>query len=260
MQSLNKFSTFLALAAFCVGVASASNPGMIQGVVKGSDGKPVSGAYVRLTDSDGLTMLVVSGGQGKFSANNLKPGKYTVQAVGGEMQSKTASVDVSASKPGAADLSLSEHRAPELAPGWPGTPGVVGGGEVWNKNPRPPLPDGPGKEIAQQKCGQCHAYSWFLSIRATSRDEWAGLIDSMRSNIAAWDGKADDLSPEEIEYADRLFLDQFEEARGGPEQPSAAAPGYRRGVRYITVDYKIPRVAAETHEMTVGTDGFGYAG
>ena len=198
MESLNKLAKFVALAVLCAGVAWASNPGVIQGVVKGADGKPVSGAYIKVIDSDGLTLLVVSGGQGKFSANNLKPGKYTVQAVGGEMQSKTAAVDVSASKPEAADLSLSEHRAPELAPGWPGTPGTVGGGEVWNKNPRPALPDGPGKEIAQQKCGQCHAYSWFLSIRATSRDEWAGLIDSMRSNIAAWDGKADDLSPEEV--------------------------------------------------------------
>ena len=258
MQSLNKFSKFLALAAFCVGVAWASNPGTIQGVVKGSDGKPVSGAYVKLTDADGLTMLVISSGQGKFSANNLKPGKYTVQAVGGEMQSKTASVDVSASKPGATDLSLSEHRAPELAPGWPGTPGVVGGGEIWNKNPRPALPDGPGKEIAQQKCGQCHAYSWFLSFRATSRDEWAGLIESMRSNIAAWEGKADDLSPEEVNTLADYFWTKLKKPAVDPNSrlPRRLATS---GVRYLVVDYKIPRIEPEPHEITVASNGFGYA-
>lgn len=258
MESLNKLAKFVALAVLCAGVAWASNPGVIQGVVKGADGKPVSGAYIKVIDSDGLTLLVVSGGQGKFSANNLKPGKYTVQAVGGEMQSKTAAVDVSASKPEAADLSLSEHRAPELAPGWPGTPGTVGGGEVWNKNPRPALPDGPGKEIAQQKCGQCHAYSWFLSIRATSRDEWAGLIDSMRSNIAAWNGKADDLSPEEVNTLTDYFWTKLKKPA---VDPNSRLP--RRldtsAVRYISVDYKIPRIEPEPHEITVGSDGFGYA-
>ena len=106
MESLNRFSKLLALAVLCAGAAWANNPGMLQGVVKGADGKPVSGAYVKVIDSDGLTMMVVSRAQGKFSANNLKPGKYTVQAMGGEMQSKTESVDVSGSKPGAADLSL----------------------------------------------------------------------------------------------------------------------------------------------------------
>src|SRR5579872_6738413 len=91
MQSLNKFAKFFALAAFFAGTVCANsawadgaagnsavnpgaNPGAIQGVVKGADGKAVPGAYVKLTDGDGLTLLVTSGGQGKFSANNLKPG------------------------------------------------------------------------------------------------------------------------------------------------------------------------------------------
>ena len=164
MWSARKIAQLAASIALCAGAAWANNPGMIQGVVKGSDGKPVAGAYVKLVDSDGLTMMVVSRAQGKFSANNLKPGKYTVQAVGGEMQSKTASVDVSASKAGAADLALSDQRAPELAPGWRGTPGVVGGGEVWSKTPRPPRPDGPGKEIAHRStCRRTGACSRRLS-------------------------------------------------------------------------------------------------
>lgn len=260
MHSLTRFSRLLALTALCAGAAWANNPGMIQGVVKGSDGKPVAGAYVRLTDSDGLTMMVVSRVQGKFSADNLKPGKYTVQAIGGDMQSKTASVDVSASKAGATDLSLSDQRAPELAPGWRGTPGVVGGGEVWSKTPRPPLPDGPGKEIAQQKCGQCHAYSWFLSFRASSRSDWANLIDSMRSNIAASDGKADDLSPEEINTLADYFWNNLKKPAVdlNSRLPRTLATG--AGMRYFIVDYKVPRPEAETHEMTVGTDGDGYAG
>jgi streptogramin lyase len=260
MQSVNRFAKLLALAALCAGAAWANNPGMIQGVVKGSDGKPVSGAYVRVIDSDGLTMMVVSRAQGKFSASNLKPGKYTVQAVGGDMQSDTTSVDVSGSKPGAASLALSDQRAADLAPGWRGTPGVVGGGEVWTKTPRPPLPDGPGKEIAQQKCGQCHTYSWFLSFRASSRDDWAALIDSMRSNIAGSDGKADDLTPEEVNTLADYFWANLKKpvVDVNSRLPHTLATGIAD--KYFVVDYKVPHMEAETHEMTVGTDGDGYAG
>jgi streptogramin lyase len=259
MWSARKIAQLAASIALCAGAAWANNPGMLQGVVKGSDGKPVAGAYVKVIDSDGLTMLVVSRAQGKFSANNLKPGKYTIQAVGGEMQSKTASVDVSGSKAGAADLALSDQRAPELAPGWRGTPGVVGGGEVWTKTPRPPLPDGPGKEIAQQKCGQCHTYSWFLSFRGTSRDDWATLIDSMRSNIAASDGKADDLSPEEINTLTDYFWNNLKKppVDANSRLPRTLAAG---DVNYYVVDYKLHHIGSETLEMTVGTDGNGYAG
>jgi streptogramin lyase len=260
MRSATRLASSLAVLVLCSAAAWANNPGIVRGVVKSTSGQPVAGAYVRLTNTDGLTIMVVSREQGRFTASNLLPGKYTVQAVGGELQSKTMPVDVSASKPAPADLSLTDQRAPELPGGWRGTPGVVAGGEVWSKTPRPPLPDGPGKEIAQQKCGQCHAYSWFLSFRAGSRDDWANLIDSMRSNIAGSDGKADDLSSEEINTLADYFWNNLKKPVVDPNSrlPRTLATG--ASMRYVVVDYKVPRPEAETHEMTVGTDGFGYAG
>ena len=261
MRSVARFASLLALAVLCSRAVRASNPGIVQGVVKSASGQPVSGAYVKLVDTDkGLTIMVVSTAQGRYIARNLLPGNYTVQAVGGAMQSKTTPIEVTAAKPAPADLSLSEERAPALAPGWRGTPGTVGGGEVWTKNPRPPLPDGPGREIAQQKCGQCHTYSWFLSFRAANRDDWAALIDSMRSNIAASGGKADDLSPDEIKTLTDYFAANFLKPVPDANSRLPQALVTNTGVRYVSVDYKIPRIESEPHEITVDSQGNAYAG
>jgi hypothetical protein len=197
MRSVIKVAGLLA-AVLCASAVWANNPGVVQGVVKGADGQPVSGAYVKLTNPDqGLTFLVVSQEKGRYTAKNLLVGKYTAQAIGGEFQSGKIPVDVTGSKPAVADLSLSDQRAPALAPGWPGTPGTVGGGEEWSKNPVPDLPEGPGAQIALAKCGQCHAPSWFLSFRG-ERENWAALIDSMRSNIAATPDRAKDFTQDEL--------------------------------------------------------------
>src|SRR6266853_774439 len=137
MRSVLKSASLMA-AFFCASAVWANNPGVVQGVVKSATGQPVTGAYVKLENAEkGLTVMVVSQEQGRYTASNLLVGKYTAQAVGGEFQSKTSPVDVTAAKPALADLSLSDKRAAALAPGWPGTPGVGGGGEVWSKKPVP---------------------------------------------------------------------------------------------------------------------------
>lgn len=254
MRSVISFASLLAVV-LCAGVAWANNPGVVQGVVKSATAQPVSGAYVKLTNTEkGLTILVVSQEQGRYTVSNLLLGKYTVQAIGGEFQSKTSSVDVAGSRPALADLSLSEQRAPELAPGWPGTPGTVGGAEVWNKMPPAALPDGPGKEIAQAKCGQCHVPRWFLGFRG-NRDEWAALIDSMRSNIAASQGRAEDLTDDEIKTLTDYFATNF--VRPRPDANSRLPRTLLKGnaTKYIAVDFKIPRVESEPHEMTVDPQG-----
>ncbi len=258
MRSVIQF-TGLVVAVLCASVVWADNPGIVQGVVKSAAGQPVAGAYVKLIDADkGLTIMVVSQEHGRYTAKNLLTGKYTAQAIGGDFQSKTAPVDVTGTKPAVADLSLSEQRAPELAPGWPGTPGVVGGGEEWNKNPIPDLPDGPGKELALTRCGQCHAPSWFTSFRG-ERANWAALIDSMRTNIAAKPGTRD-FTAEEVKTLTDYFAAHFSRPRPDPNSrlPRTLAKGIER--KYVVVDFKIPRIEVESHEMTVDAQGNGVVG
>jgi len=259
MRSVIKFASLLAVA-LCASVVWANNPGVVQGVVKSAAGQPVAGAYVKLTDAEkGLTIMVVSQEQGRYTASNLLVGKYTAQAIGGELQSKSTPVDVTGSKPAVADLSLSDQRAPELAAGWRGTPGVVGGGEVWSKHPIPDIPDGPGKDIALAKCGQCHTPSWFMSVRG-NRDYWVALIDSMRSNIAA-NPHATDFTPDEIKTVTEYFATNFA-TKPMPDEnsrlPRTLVKGDAR--KYVVVDFKIPRIESEPHEITVGSDGNGWFG
>src|ERR1700712_3438259 len=80
------------------GARAAEQRGAMQGVVKDNGGNAVTGAFVRLrNEAQRLTFLVVSRNEGRFEANGLPPGQYTVQGIGGTFQSAvTAPVTVAA--------------------------------------------------------------------------------------------------------------------------------------------------------------------
>ena len=98
------------IAALLVGIQSlkAQNSGSVQGVVKSSVGEPLSGAFVKLKNAERrLTFMVISQAQGRYTANDLPPGKYVVQGVGNEFQSNwSAPAGVTNSQPAIVDLSL----------------------------------------------------------------------------------------------------------------------------------------------------------
>src|SRR3990167_2145161 len=51
----------------------------VAGVIQNASGQPVAGALVKVRSAElGLTFLVVSQAQGRYSTPNLLPGKYTV--------------------------------------------------------------------------------------------------------------------------------------------------------------------------------------
>ncbi len=82
----------------------------------------------------------------------------------------------------------------------------------------------------------------------------------MRSNIAASQGKADDLSPEEINTLADYFAANFIKPPVDPNSrlPRTLVTG--EGLKYVVVNYQVPRPSSELHEITVGSDGMGYAG
>jgi competence protein ComEA len=41
-----------------------------------------------------------------------------------------------------------------------------------------PLPDGPGKELTQKRCGTCHSVQ-IVAAQDQTRDEWTGTINKM---------------------------------------------------------------------------------
>src|SRR5438270_10315450 len=72
---------------FFVQPVSAANSGTVQGVVKNAAGQPVAGAFVRLRNAGKrLSFMVISQGNGSYTANNLPDGNYTVQGIEGTNQ------------------------------------------------------------------------------------------------------------------------------------------------------------------------------
>jgi len=90
----------------------AQNRNVISGVVQNASGEPVEGALVRVRGAElGLTFMVVSQAQGRYSTPNLLPGKYTVEGIGGDYQSNPAGpVEVGNGRQAEMDLVLSVAR------------------------------------------------------------------------------------------------------------------------------------------------------
>ena len=73
----------LPAVVFTPATRAAANVGSIQGVVRSSSGNPVAGVFVKVKNGGRrLTFMVITQAQGRYTANNLPPGKYTVQGIG----------------------------------------------------------------------------------------------------------------------------------------------------------------------------------
>ena len=83
----------------------------------------------------------------------------------------------------------------------------------------------------------------------------------MRSNIAASDGKADDLSPEEINTLSDYFWTNLKKPAVDPNSRLPRTSGHRRCATVFRRRLQSSATSKpKPHEMTVGTDGDGYAG
>ena len=95
-RMIARMATWMMIGCLAVGFARAADTGSsIGGVVKDNTGKPAVGASVKVKNMDrGVTVLVISQQGGRYKASNLLPGKYTVQALGGGLQSEDAALTV----------------------------------------------------------------------------------------------------------------------------------------------------------------------
>jgi virginiamycin B lyase len=248
-------------------IQAQDRAGTLQGIVTDSKGAPVAGAFVKLKNAERrLTFMVVSQAQGRYSLNNLPSGKYVVQAIGGDYQSDlSAPVDVAPSKPANVDLALTAARTPQLAGAWPGRlPGEQGGEADEARGGPPPLPDGEGKQIVQTKCAVgCHDAQRIVRVRA-NRDRWEQIILNMRA-YAQGSTLAKDLTDQEEKVLLEYMATNFSGSRTGSGRPKPD-PNSRlprtlltgEETKYIAVEYELPNLNAEPHEVTVDAEGNGW--
>jgi len=234
-------------------ISAAAHSGVVEGVVKNSSGQPVTGAFVKgKNEQKRLTFMVISQAQGRYTADRLPAGKYSVQGVGSGVQSDwSAPVDVADGKTAKQDVSLTKTQAPMLAPAWPGRiPEEQAAKATW--------PDGAGKQIATQRCVACHEAGRTLSRRA-DKEGWEETVKDMRQNMKNM--SMPDLTDQEAHTLVDYFSSNFP-ALPTPDPNSRLPRTLMTGqaLKYRVVEYQLVNGNAETHDIAVAPDGTGWSG
>jgi cytochrome c5 len=230
------------------------NAGSLSGVVNGANGQPVTGAFVRLKNADKrLTFMVVSQAGGRYTASDLPPGAYTVQGIGGTMQSAiSAPVSVSANQTAQSNVALNQNRGPLLAPSWPGRVPQAQLASI--PTAATALPDGDGKALVAEKCTVCHDVQRIMAKRSNAAD-WGFTIKRMQGMAAGTISDAE--AAQIVNYVTASF-----QAPGGTD-PNSRLPTYlmpaglSQKYRVVTID--LPRKYSEPHDIASDPKGIAWA-
>jgi len=251
-------------------LASTSSPSKAQSVVavsgsvKSASGNPVEGAFVRIRGvENGLTFLVVSQAQGRYSSPNLLPGKYMIEGVGGEYQSEpTGPVEVSNGHPAQMDVVLSVARK--------ATPPRK---RLTESDFAAVMPEGPAKQVILSKCVNCHDLTQAYSTEGAlelhpSRAEIEETIGVHQYYTA---GRPDHLSDDETKLVIDYLAQNFNR-EGHPVQlpipsekkdpdvnhhlPRTLLKGIE--ARYVVVDFSLGKY--HTHDITADSQGIAWLG
>jgi len=230
-----------------VGLArAAGNSGVIRGVVRDSSGKPAAGASVKARNvGKGITFLVISQEQGRYRIGNLPPGRYTVQALGGGMQSdaKTkAPRKLGDAQTMTADLRLTAWQDIE---------------SMTDSQYAAMMPEGEEKMLLLTRCTGCHGLENMVLERADA-DEWIDNVEVMRNRPFGMEPSA------EITDQQRDELVKYLVKNWGPEVPSPNAARdlpktWLQGAaaKYMAVEFEIPE-KPYTPEVAVDSQGIAW--
>ena len=243
---------------FFVQPASAANSGTVQGVVKNAAGQPVAGAFVRLKNADKrLSFMVISQGNGLYTANNLADGNYTVQGIEGTNQSPISpAVAVADGKAAKIDVALTNPRGPLLTPAWPGRVPEVQVDKV-SKDAKD-LPAGDFKQLVAEKCTVCHDVQRILSKRSDLTD-WTFTVKRMRVNMAA--ASLPDITDQDANNIVKYLSSNFHPLPGG-DDPNSRLPTYAmtgQSMKYRVVTLDLPRRYSEPHDIASDPTGVAWA-
>ncbi len=148
--------------------------GVISGTIKGPDGAPFRGGFVRAENlKTRSTMFVLSDKQGRYVLDNLAPGTYAVEASSTGYRAEPArrsDVQVADAQPVSLDFAMQKRKV------------------LWSQLTKYQagklLPDGPGKDVLLGQCMNCHGFGKIGQFR-TDYDGWMAAIDRMRQQAGA---------------------------------------------------------------------------
>jgi streptogramin lyase/mono/diheme cytochrome c family protein len=236
-------------------VRAAENNSTIEGVVQDASGKPVTGAFVKLKNTERhLEFLYVSQAQGHYTASNLPAGKYAVQGVGEGFQSDvSAPVEVAEGKTAKQDLALTAKQGPMLPRAWPmKTP------EALMVTVSKELPEGDGKKLVAARCTTCHDTERFIGFHMP-REDWQFTIRRMRARIRT--AKIRDLTEEEAKLAVDYLTANFGMTRQvdlNDRLPRTLLEGKALHYRAVQYDIGDTQIGSEPHDVAVDPQGNGW--
>jgi len=232
---------------------AAENNCSVQGVVKNASGQPVSGAFVKLKNAERrLTFMVISQAQGRYTAANLPPGRYTVQAIGNGFQSEWSNpVEVAGAGGANLDLSLTAQQEAALAPAWPS-----GYMAATDEHKPTPFPEGDGNQIVAKRCVICHDAARIVWTRG-DQGRWQHVVTEMRENMKAVG--LEDLTDQEANVVTQYLVTSFP-AVPIPD-PSSRLPRtllQGKAAKFRAVQYEVAAPYAETHDIALDPQGNGW--
>jgi streptogramin lyase len=165
---MKRLLSALGLAVLFASLAHAAPGGVISGTVKGPDGTPFKGAFVRVQSAKTkITVNVLSDRNGAYRIQDLEAGEYqvTVTAVGFKADPRPG-VKVDADQSTSLDFALQK--------------GLVRWSDLSIHEGQVLLPEGAGKQLLFFRCMSCHGLQ--TKIAAVRRDEegWQACVALMR--------------------------------------------------------------------------------
>jgi streptogramin lyase len=247
-----------AVCLLLLGGVSTLQAQTISGTVKDASGTPVAGAFVRVRNAQaGLTFMVVSQGQGRYTTPSLVPGTYTVEGIGGDHQSGVEGpVELRSGQPGKMDIQLTVARKP-------GSPRK----RLTQAEHAARMPDGPAKQIILSKCVSCHTLDGAIDTRTlrveANRHQWEEVMGTHKHYMEDFQQP---LSAEDVDTIVDYMAKNFSEegVLEGPRREGGAHPDpnghlpmtLARGEesKFISMEFNL-RPAAFPHDISVDSHG-----
>ena len=201
--------------------------------------------------------MVVSQGQGRYTTPNLLPGKYTVEAIGGEFQSAPSNpIEVRRQQQEKMDLQLSVAR--KVSPPRQ---------RLTQAEQAARMPDAPAKQIILTKCVSCHTLDRAIDTRTlrieANRSQWEEV---MGTHMYYMEDRPQTMSYEEkamiIDYMTKYFTQGAE--ADAPRREPAARPDPNSHIpttlakgpeaKFVMMEF-ILRPAAFPHDISVDSNG-----
>ena len=168
-----------------LGLPLTAQTASISGTLKNAVGSAVPGALVTVrNESRGLTFMVASQEDGRYTVPNLLPGRYSIQGVGVAHQSEQRESTVVTGQPIKIDLVLNAARKTSQREA------RMTDDDYAKLMPESEQPGGDGrtpstagvKELVISDCKECHSLQLVLASRKT-KEQWKDAVERMYNDL-----------------------------------------------------------------------------